>query len=153
MDVLLINRFYVIRVFLSREPDKTLFEHVNFQRVETRYQTVDPQIKLEPVDQVRIRQVLRYDVAWLLFYFLLLRDYFYSFPATESGRLHNIHVFVVVNFAICGERPVVIREHVSLRAEVELCWELTLQSHYVLPHEVFAPDLERLGEVVDLLVL
>jgi len=49
MDVLFVNAFDIVGILLSRKSDKSLFEHVNLQRIKTRYQTVNSEIKLETV--------------------------------------------------------------------------------------------------------
>ena len=61
-------------------------------------------------------------------------------------------MLVVVCLSIHCEFSEVIREEVSLRAEIELR-ENPSHSAEILPHHVFASDLEGLGEVIDLLVL
>lgn len=82
MDVLLVNRFGVIGVFLGGESDQTLLKHIYFKRVVTSDQTVDSQVKFKPVDQVGTRQVLGDNVAWFPLDLLFLTDYFYAFTTT-----------------------------------------------------------------------
>ena len=61
-------------------------------------------------------------------------------------------MLVVVCFSVHSEFSEVIREEVRLRAEIEL-GENPSHSAEILPHHVFASNLEGLGEVIDLLVL
>ena len=58
----------------------------------------------------------------------------------------------VFGFAIHAEFAVVVGEEVRLRAKVEFGEDATHPTD-VLPHHVFAADLERLWEMVQLLIL
>ena len=108
MNVLLVNRLGVGRILLGGEPHKALFEYVNFQRVVASHEYVDPQVKLESVYQVGIRNVLTQHEARLLFYFLLLADNFNSLPTAQGSRLHYVHVFEAFDLPVCCELPVVV---------------------------------------------
>ena len=59
---------------------------------------------------------------------------------------------VIVCLPIHAKLAIVIGEKVSPGAEVELL-EHSFHPANILPHHVFAPDLERLREVVELLIL
>ena len=78
MDITLIGCFLTVSVLLSGEPGQSLLEEVDFQRVEAGHKRIDSQIVLEAVNQMRIGDVLRDNVAWLPFYFLLAADNFDS---------------------------------------------------------------------------
>ena len=101
---------------------------------------------------MRVGNVLRDDIAWLSLHLLLAADYLDSTAAGRGTWLHNVHVLVVVRFAVHGEFPEVVGEDVGLRAEIEL-GEHPPHPAEVLPHHVLAANLEGLWEVVDLLVL
>ena len=58
---------------------------------------------------------------------------------------------VVVSLSIHTKLAIVVREEVSPGAEIELL-EHSLHPTNVLPHHVFSSNLERLWEVVKLLV-
>jgi hypothetical protein len=152
VNVLFVYFFGVSRVLLSSEANKTLFEHIDLQGVEASDQTVDPEVKLKPVDSVGVRQVLGNNVSWFPFNFLLGPDHLDATPTALSYWLHNVHALVVVDFALSAETTVVLRKNKGLRAKVIL-FELSLQAHDVLPHEVLAADLYALREMVDLLEL
>ena len=59
---------------------------------------------------------------------------------------------VVVSFSIHAELAIIIWEQVCLGAEIELCKD-ALHPTQILPHHVLAAHLERLWEVIELLVL
>ena len=141
MDVLLIDRFWVICVFLSCKSDKTLLEQVDFQGVVTRNKTVNPQIKFESINGIGIRHVLTKDKTGLFLNFLLLGNDFNTFTTTESSWLHYVHIFEVLNFTICLKLSIVIREDISLWAEVVISSPLSFESHNVFPHEIFPTNL------------
>ena len=61
-------------------------------------------------------------------------------------------MLVVVCFSFHCKLPEIIWEEVGLRAEVVL-GENPSHPAQILPHHVFAADLEGLGEVIHLLVL
>lgn len=147
MDVPLVDRLLIIGVLLGRETDQALLKEVDFERVKAGDERVDAHIVLEPVDQVRIRDVLGDNVARLPLNFLLLADHLDSTTARRCTGLHNVHVAVVVSLSVHRELAIVVWEEVSLRAEVVLR-EDTLHPTYVLPHHVFAANLERLREMV-----
>ena len=60
-------------------------------------------------------------------------------------------MLVVVRFSVHGEFPEVVREDVGLGTEVKL-GEHSAHPTEILPHHVFATNLEGLREVIDLLV-
>ena len=101
---------------------------------------------------MRIRNILRNYIARFAFDFSLAPYDFDAATARRRTRFHDIHVFVVVSFSVHAEFAVVIWEEVSLGAVIVLR-ERPLHSHVVLPHEIFAANLERLRIVVDFLVL
>ena len=98
-----------------------------------------------------VTHVLRDDEAWLLLDFSFLSNNFDSFATTESSRLHNVHVFVTVDFSLRLELSVVLWEHVGPRTEVERVI-LMLHALHIFPHEIFTAYLVRLREMIDLLV-
>ena len=100
---------------------------------------------------MRIADVLGHNVAWLAFDLLLLSDDLDAATTGRSTRLHDVHVLVIVSLSIHAELAIVIREQVSLRAEVEFL-EDAPHATDVLPHHVLATDLERLWEMIELLV-
>jgi len=59
---------------------------------------------------------------------------------------------IVISFSVHAELAVIVREKVRLWTEIEL-GEDALHPTDVLPHHVFAADLERLWEMVELLIL
>lgn len=79
MDELCVRCLLVIRVLLSCEPHQPFLEQVNFERIKAGYECINSHIVLEPMDQVRVADVLRHHVTWLPLYFLLLADYFDAF--------------------------------------------------------------------------
>lgn len=58
----------------------------------------------------------------------------------------------VLSFTVHAELAIILRKEVGLGTEVEL-GENFAHSTYILPHKVFAAHLERLWEVIHLLVL
>ena len=58
MHILLRELAWIGRVLFSCEADKSIVVHVNPERVETRHEHIDAQIVLQPIDQVRVRDVL-----------------------------------------------------------------------------------------------
>ena len=101
---------------------------------------------------MRIADVLRDNIARFSLNLLLLPDDFDSTATAGRTRLHYVHVSVVVRLAIHAELAVVIGEDVGSRTEIELGKDAFHPAN-ILPHHVFAADLERLGKVVQLLVL
>jgi len=95
---------------------------------------------------------LRHYVAWLSLDLLLLAYYFDTASTGRCTWLHNVHVSVIFSFSIHAELSIVVREKICLRAEIELL-EHALHSANVLPHHVFATNLERLWEMIHLLIL
>jgi hypothetical protein len=130
------------RVLLSSEPDKSFSEQVDLKGLVARYQGVYSKVVFETVNQMRIANILRDNVAGLTFDFLFLSDNFDSATTTKGVGFHNIHVLVAVCFTLGCEFAEVIREEVSAGTEVELLGEEALHSRAILPHQVLAADLE-----------
>ena len=84
--------------------------------------------------------------------FLHASDDLDAATAGRSTRLHDVHVLVIVSLSVHAELAIVIWEQIGLRAEVEFL-EDAPHSTDVLPHHVFTTDLERLREMIELLVL
>ena len=89
--------------------------------------------------------------AWFSFHFLLAANDFDSTPTWLCTWLHNIHVLVVIGFSIHRKLSEIIGEEVSLGAEIIL-GENSSHPTEVLPHHIFATNLERLREMIYLLV-
>lgn len=96
--------------------------------------------------------VLADHIPGLLFYLCFLANNFDAPTTRQSGWLHYIHVLVTINFAVCLEASVVIRDDVGFGAEIEIS-RLAFHSLNVFPHQVFATNLERLRKMIDSLVL
>ena len=62
------------------------------------------------MNQVRVRYILRNNIAWLSLDFLLAA---YNLDSTTTGRstwLHDVHVLVVVILSVHDELSVIVRE-------------------------------------------
>ena len=101
---------------------------------------------------MRIADVLGHNVAWLALDLLLLSDDLDATTTGRSTRLHDVHVLVIVSLSVHAELAIVIWEQVRLRAEVEFLKDAPHPAD-ILPHHVLASDLERLWEMIELLVL
>ena len=152
MDEALVHGFLVVCVLLSGESHQAFVEEIDLEWVEGCDESVDTQIILETFNQVRIRHVLGDNIARLAFDFLFLAD---DFDATTTGRcarLHDVHVAEIFSLTIHAELAIIVREQVGLWTEIELL-KHSLHPADILPHHVLATDLERLREVIDLLIL
>lgn len=152
MDVLLIGVLLTVSILLCGEPYETLGKQVDLQWLETGDKSVDTEVIFEPVDQVRVGDILRDNVARFALDVLLLTDHFDSTATRLSRRLHNIHVLEAILLAVHLELSEVLGEQIGSWTEVKI-WQGLLHTGDVLPHQVFSAHLERLREMVDPLVL
>ena len=72
----LIDVLLAIGVLLCSEPSQSLLKEVHLERIESSDERIYAQIILEAIDQVRVANILRHNVAWLALHFLFLADYF-----------------------------------------------------------------------------
>lgn len=120
MDEALVQVLWVVRVFLSGEPNQPLLEQEDLERFEAGDEHVNAQVVLKAVDEVGVRNILRDYVPVLFVDLRLLADHLDAFAARTRCRLHNVHVLVPRAFALQTELAVVFRENVSFGAEVEV---------------------------------
>ena len=145
-------RFLTVCVFLSCESCQSFLEKVDLQRVKTCDESVDPEVIFEAIYEVRIGNVLRDNIAWLPLD-LLLAPYNLDASAARGGTwLHDIHVLVVFCFSVHRELTEIVREQVSLGAEVVFRKDAAHPTE-IFPHHIFATHLETLREVIYFLIL
>lgn len=110
MHVTPITGLLACSVLLSCESDQAFSEEIYLQRLVASYQGVDSKVIFETVNQMRIANILRDNVAWLAFDFLFLTDDFDSATTTKGVGLHNIHMLVSVCFTFGCEFAEIVRE-------------------------------------------
>jgi len=152
MDVSLVASLLAVCVSLCCKSCETFLKQIDFERVKSRHESIDAQIVLETVNQMRVRHILRNDIAWFPFDFGLATNNLDTASTRGSTRLHDIHMLVIVSFTIHAKFAVVVWEEVRFGTVVVL-GEGPLHALVILPHEVLAPNLERLRVVIDFLVL
>ena len=155
MNKSLIQVFGIIRVFLCRKTYEAFLEQEYFQGIKASNKNIDTEVIFEPVDEVGVWDVLWDYISVLLVHLGLWPNNLDTFAAWTGRRFHDVHVLVTGTFTLDAEFTVVLREDVGLRAKVKLTCPLKhlLRPLNVLPHQIFSPNLERLGEVVYLLIL
>lgn len=102
-----------------------------------------------------IRNVLRDNIAIFLVNLGFWPNDLDAFTARTGWRFHDVHMFISWTFTFDAEFTVILREDIRLRTKVKFTSSL---EHFlcplnILPHQIFSPNLKRLGEVVNLLVL
>ena len=147
--------FRVVRVFLSRKGYQAFSKQEYLKRIKASHEHIYTKVIFKPVDEVGIRNVLRDDIPIFLVYLGLRPDDLDTFAARTGRRLHDVHVLIARTLTFDAELAIVLREDVRLRAKIEFTCSL---EHFlcplnVLPHQILSPDLKRLREMVDLLVL
>ena len=87
-----------IRFFIpdSTKPGKPVFEEIDPHRVDAVHQHIDPQIKLQSIDQVRVRDVLLHHIVLVLINLAQTLGEVDASPLTIGFRLHNECVLVTL---------------------------------------------------------
>ena len=144
----------VQRIWLSREPDQTIVEHVNFEGAVARDQHVAPQVVLKPIDQVWVHNVATSQYSVLVAHVLLS---VYDFDASSlrgSHWLQDVQSFLVFGqLTIRSEQVILLRQYKAHRGDAELLGKLDSESVHVFPQKVFATQLHAAWEMVGFLVL
>lgn len=153
MNEALLEAVHVSRVLLCCEACEAFLEEVDLKRVVAGHKDVDPQIVLQAIYQMGIRNVLRDEVAALLGYLVVGTEDRDTLAAGGSVRFHDEERVLLVSFSIEGKFLVVVWQEVGLRTDVEVLGERFFHSVDALPHQVLPAEMEALGEVVDSLML
>ena len=72
----LVDVLLTVCVLLCCEASQSLLKEVHLERIKAGDERIYAQIILEAIDQVRVANILRHNVAWLALHFLFLADYF-----------------------------------------------------------------------------
>jgi hypothetical protein len=89
MHVSLFDILHFGIVLMGSKPGESFVEHVNSQRIVTGDKNINSQIILEPIDEMRVMNVLRDKCIFFIFDFGLFVDHLDT-PATGLiGRFHN----------------------------------------------------------------
>ena len=110
MNVSFFCRFLAIGVFLCGESCQSFLEQIYFQWIKASNKCIDPEIILEAIDQMWIRDVLRDNVARLPLDFCFAPNNFDASTARGRTRLHDVHVLVILCFSVHRELTEIIWE-------------------------------------------
>ncbi len=136
VHVSLLYVLYLGVVLVRGEPRESFVQHVNPQWVVACDQHVDPEVVLEPVDEMGIVNVLRNQRVLLALDLALLVDHLDSPPTCLVRRLHNPQPSFLGVFPDHLEPFKVGRENVCNWDEVVVLWETASLLVQVLPHVI-----------------
>jgi hypothetical protein len=100
---------------------------------------------------VRLRQILRNQIAGALVDLLLFADDPYPFPATRAGWLEDVHVFEIVQLPFVAPPLVVFGEDVGRRAYFEVSTVPPPLPLSIPPQVTFVPNVPSPSEMINLL--
>lgn len=140
-------------VLIGGESHQPIFEQVYSQRVIAGHYHVDPQVVLQIVDQVRIIDVLRYQILLSVTHFGGLGYHSDSATTRSSSRFHYPQV-ILIGVLSCHFEPVeVARQQVGHRNKIVGLGMHSLNFVDSSPEKIFAPDVPTTWKMTDFLML
>jgi len=141
--------FVLLFLLMRGEPDQTVVELVNSQRVEAGDHNVYSQILLLVVDKVWTHDLLADDSVILVFDHTLLPDHFDAPPTRGVRWLQDPELLVVSLFFLVQFESLLVRwEDVRVRTLVLLFREFAFEDGIVAIELIFTPQLPTMWEMV-----
>ncbi len=129
MNISFLEIFQFGSVLISSESSESFLEHVNFKRIVASHEHVDSEVVLIIVDEMRVINVLRNLIIFLILYLCILVNHSYAPPARGIRRFQNPKLIFIGTFTNYFETIEIAWKQIGGRTKVVGVWMAS--SHFV----------------------